>query len=975
MGKLAAGLCGIADYEPSQPFINVMKASRAWEARSATSWNYMSNARLKQEGHLNADGYPVRIPPGANRVGTVLLVEMPKEDKSLNGRYKLTYNGTGRIQVNGGSDVVYGANQVLFTFTANDTNMISVEFTEITSPISNMICVLDRHEADFGAGEIFRKEYLEVIKDLNQYRFMDWQQTNHSKLSRWADRPTPTSATWAPGVPVEVMVALCNKMKVNPWFNFPHLANDDYMRRFSTYVKDNLDPTLVATYEYSNEVWNFIFDQAHWAAAEAQRLWKIEGDGWMQFYGGRCAEMAIILNSVYTGTTGRFRKTMGAHTSWIDLSHYALDAPKWVAMVPGRKAPKTYFDDWAVTGYFGHSLSASQVQTWRTTLSETQAFDRMAEVLNREISGLVTTWGQQKQVADRAGLRLVMYEGGSHVTPDHATLDRNPGLLDFIEKFHYSPQMATLYTRAMTEFAKVGKEFNVFVEVSRPGKWGLWGAQRYVGDLNPRWNAIATYNRTATQPPIVVPTPTPQPENNMPEVNKVVTFTHQNSLFDHQYNGQADDDTRVPNWTWRMAQAAGKTYEATGYFGFANQWTIPPNAAVVYQDAPNPSVIPNWSENWTGKSVINALTFVPDNFDSFDRAPNVNSNNPSSPVGRGQNYRDTILRHIDAWEANAPMSGGQKRRYCIYAGWADFNSRSNGAQWNNYSAAQLKAYLDWSYGGYHKWYVDLVAMLKAARPNLNIELLDVQRVMMKTWQNTPLKTLTGSRLWEDNSPHGKETWYLLAAIVYYMEMFGAKPPANYNPLSGKGQGSGVDPVMINNWSTIVDYAWNELGNTATTPVEPPVVVEPPVTPPVTPTPTVAKPALRPESPEHWEIENVGDGVKLRIKINKLQTANPPVTSIRVRQAAEGLGAFNLPATIGSYEFTPRSDLPMDFQIAHTNTVGNSFFSTRIPIEPTNTTPPVDPTPTNPALDKIVADLEAVTKELQRISAEVDKLKA
>lgn len=292
-------------------------------------------------------------------------------------------------------------------------------------------------------------------------------------------------------------------------------------------------------------------------------------------------------------------------------------------------------------------------------------------------------------------------------------------------------------------------------------------------------------------------------------VTNVRTFTYQNSLFDHQGNGGADDDTRVPNWTQRMASAAGLTYQAVGFFGFAQQWTLPPNASAGYENVTAPAGL-GFGQTWSGYSTINTLTFVPDNFDSFDRAPNVNSTNGASPIGANQNYRDRLLQIIDSWETNAPMANSEKRKYRVYSGWADFNR--SGGQWNTYTTAQLNTYLTYSYGQYQTWYVDLVNMLKTARPNLDIELIDLQRVVMLTWRNTALNTLSGSVMWEDQAPHGRETWYLLAAMVYYMELYGVKPPANFNPLAGTGAGSGVNSVMINNWSAIVDYAWDALGN-------------------------------------------------------------------------------------------------------------------------------------------------------------------
>lgn len=145
---------------------------------------------------------------------------------------------------------------------------------------------------------------------------------------------------------------------------------------------------------------------------------------------------------------------------------------------------------------------------------------RLAAVLNAEISSLKGRWRQQKAIADKAGLRLVMYKGGSHVTPAHNVLDQNAGLIEFIAKFHYSTQMGTLYRRAIGLFEAAGCEmFNAFVEMERSCKHGFWGALRHASDSNPRWDAIVAARGAipAPQPvpdsvPESEPTPEPQPD-------------------------------------------------------------------------------------------------------------------------------------------------------------------------------------------------------------------------------------------------------------------------------------------------------------------------------------------------------------------------------------------------------------------------------------------------------------------------------
>ena len=511
------GLNGLADWSAAQPFINVLKCGRPWQGRSPTQYTSHSEAEMRSGGHLDADGNPIRIPPGADRVGTIVLTEINAADTTLNGRYRLTWTGEGTLHLHGVSNIQRGNGFAEFDYRATGTNLVAIELTAIDAadPIKLVACVRTDHIDRHAAGEMFRPAWLDQVRGFPLFRFMDWQATNNSTQRVWTDRMRASSYSYVPGAPVEVMVALCNLVGADPWFCYPHLATDDYITRFAQYVRANLRADLTAHYEFSNEVWNWQFEQAQWANRQGQALWPGQGDAWVQYYAGRSTEMADLLDAVYAGTTGRHRKVLTTQTGWIGLEPGILNAPQWVAEQAGRKAPKDAHDCYAITGYFDtgkHGQEGSvEIQQWRQ-LGETTAFQRMADACDASITRLIETWRYHKRAADAAGLDLVMYEGGSHIVPDHGVLNQNPGLLEFIEKFHYSAHMGRLYSRAIAGFETAGGEaFNVFVEMARSGIHGFWGGLRHAADSNPRWDAVkAALAGTDVTPAPVDPLPEPE---------------------------------------------------------------------------------------------------------------------------------------------------------------------------------------------------------------------------------------------------------------------------------------------------------------------------------------------------------------------------------------------------------------------------------------------------------------------------------
>ncbi len=70
----------------------------------------------------------------------------------------------------------------------------------------------------------------------------------------------------------EHMVLLANTVGADPWLCVPHAASDDYVRRLAALVLASLRPDLTVYLEYSNEVWNGLFGQGVYAAAQGRAL-------------------------------------------------------------------------------------------------------------------------------------------------------------------------------------------------------------------------------------------------------------------------------------------------------------------------------------------------------------------------------------------------------------------------------------------------------------------------------------------------------------------------------------------------------------------------------------------------------------------------------------------------------------------------------------------------------------------------------
>ncbi|MFY0619869.1 calcium-binding protein [Shimia sp.] len=526
---LAMGLEPITDWSRQQPFINRMKTARPWIGHVGEGWGGIRFEDLIDRGLLDDDGWVWGIPDDIEAVETLILTDQSEAADGMAGRYRVTWQGTGELTLTGRARVTAQApNEIWFDYAPGDglvgLRINATDPERVGDYIRNIVVVALPHVPLWEAGAVFNPDWLNVIDDLRLVRFMDWMQTNGSTLSAWDARPEVSdfSYSWR-GAPVEVMVQLANKIGADPWFTMPHLSDAEFQTQFATYVHDHLDPGLVAYVEYSNELWNWGFEQAQWALREGEARWGKGRDVQMQFAGMKAAQNAKLWGEVFGTQSERLIRVLATHTGWPGYEAGLLDAPLWQA--EGNRAPVNYFDAYGVTGYFGVSLGmedgAATLRGWLDAARATAQAEGAAQGLQRaaltayveshKFDGVFAQavaalragdlrqmteefWPYQAQLARDQGLHLVMYEGGSHVAG--VGVQANDDVLtEFYIAFSTSEELAQLYDTLLSAWQEIGgRSFNAFTDLGRPSKWGSWGHLRHLWDTTPRHDRLAEYN-------------------------------------------------------------------------------------------------------------------------------------------------------------------------------------------------------------------------------------------------------------------------------------------------------------------------------------------------------------------------------------------------------------------------------------------------------------------------------------------------
>jgi len=355
-------------------------------------------------------------------------------------------------------------------------------------------------------------QFLKEISIYRSLRFMDWDNTNGSQRENWSQRPRKADAKQNP-VAYEWMIDLCNRNNADLWLTVPHrtitraLTNEpsDYALRLCILVKTGVDmgetnlkpmwwlagggvmtfaegkgaanlralrdftaedfikaggvkvceplkPNLKLYLEYSNETWNGAFKQSHYCCDEGEAL-GLDKNRWtagFRYHAWAAIRLFRAADLVFGADNPRVIKVLATQSanSWIAGQHLAMMRdPRhnpW-----GVKASAI-----ATAPYFGHKVDGA----------DPKAAERLREAIQK--SGQDSA--KQKKIAEEAGLKLIAYEGGQHVTKNAKEINTSPLMHDLTKEY-------------LDEMSKYFARFCYYAHVGRAGNGGAWGALEFTG--------------------------------------------------------------------------------------------------------------------------------------------------------------------------------------------------------------------------------------------------------------------------------------------------------------------------------------------------------------------------------------------------------------------------------------------------------------------------------------------------------------
>jgi len=428
----------------------------------------------------DVNGYPTQLPYTTSDGKSSFVFMMINNYYS--GRYVMTFEGGGTIDIFGGPFTKVNNNKYYIDFDGTGSDMaLKLMASTNGNHLRNFKIIPEAY--DGMAYPTFNPTFLEGLRPFHAFRFMDWIGTNNSTQSAWSDRVTKTYYTQASskGASYEYAIELANELNADAWVTVPHLADDNFITQTARLWRDGLEPNLKVYCEYSNEIWNWQFYQAMYPVDKApgatnayvsSDLAAIEAGGgdFPEKDAYMIARNFRLWKAEFSGaSSSRLIRVAAVQHGWMDNTRRVLN---YLFDVDGAGcdvvSPGGYFNfqESDHDGWLARCGTASPV-TPAEILDATSVDYKTNEALWTDETALY---------ASQRGVGYVVYEGGQHMQPYlQGDWCYNQAVYD--AQIH--PKMYDMYMENFSKLTEPAVNCSLFMAFSylgqRENKYGSWG--------------------------------------------------------------------------------------------------------------------------------------------------------------------------------------------------------------------------------------------------------------------------------------------------------------------------------------------------------------------------------------------------------------------------------------------------------------------------------------------------------------------
>jgi len=241
--RLQAGPWQLAGFNPDDPFINLIWASRAdWRVPGHDIYGgYDSADLLMRDGFIRDDGLPKAIPSNQMRQNRSYL---KSADDRFHGAWLLLWDtlaGPGAADIRHTNDLDWtllksGRARIVIRpedYENPNFHGLIIRINRLDTPLTELALIREEDEVAYNSGQIYRNEFIDRIKNYDVVRVMDWMRSGNSFIRKHEDQAESISAFWSEmargreypparrAAPMSAMINLAVQTYTALWYNVP----------------------------------------------------------------------------------------------------------------------------------------------------------------------------------------------------------------------------------------------------------------------------------------------------------------------------------------------------------------------------------------------------------------------------------------------------------------------------------------------------------------------------------------------------------------------------------------------------------------------------------------------------------------------------------------------------------------------------------------------------------------------------------
>lgn len=484
--QMGMNVDGAPYWNQVRPFKDIKKTSSEFftgDVASGGPWN----TNTIDEVPVDAQGYPLEMPYATSEGLQLVRCIISADGSMLLDDYVLLYDGEGSISMYGNAAITSSqAGRIEFTVAGTGNIWFHIDQSTSGNHLRNIRIVRASQESSL-LTEPFNEVFLDKLNAFTTIRFMDWGHTNNSESVFWNDRKQSNYHTQGhgSGIAYEYMIDLANRLQKDVWVCVPHQADDNYIASMAALFKAGLDSNLNIYIEYSNEVWNWQFQQAHWVYNNGPAHLVHPRQ-----YAERCRKVFESWHSVFAGETERVKRVLATQAVNPWLGEQAM------AQLHGE------FDFLSPTWYFGYSGGACETGLHAGSSGQ--------DVIDCAMENWRTVTGPMRQHYNNArmyGKGVIEYEGGQHMTSNPVSVPFQQAVYDG----QLSPGIKLAYNEVLDSLRNWGSSLAVAFTLAsvRESIYGSWGALEFIeqdpaSQYAPKWEVLNENIHCYTPPVSIV---------------------------------------------------------------------------------------------------------------------------------------------------------------------------------------------------------------------------------------------------------------------------------------------------------------------------------------------------------------------------------------------------------------------------------------------------------------------------------------